>query len=236
METSCEWFLSSSPVEKPAVSNLFLFPLLLPGQGAITLHCLQRTPDQTITLSGSRPVQTAPMGSDSTDKRALGPPRHREERDLGPPESKDSTVFLNFLPSVPCYQMSWENSHTAAQLVPPAVVWNWQGARNSRRKSNMLFSLPSPVCLTLWLWTSSGLTVMIPLRDAPHLHLSPLSVPSSSRMPARQKQRLSHREEEMWWAIVKWDELVLVQQLLPSNNTTHHFSPFMFLIFQMLAD
>lgn len=33
------------------IYSCFLF---LPDQGAITLHCLQRTPDQTITLSGSQ--------------------------------------------------------------------------------------------------------------------------------------------------------------------------------------
>lgn len=72
---SCEQFLSSSwHVKKAAASNLLLllFSFFFSGQGAIILCCLQRTPDQTITLSGSQLVQTAPKGFDSTDKWGPG--------------------------------------------------------------------------------------------------------------------------------------------------------------------
>lgn len=138
LETSYKTFLSSSwHTEKAAVSNLFPFPLCLPGQGALTLHCLQRTPDQTITLSGSQPAQTAPKGSDSTDKLAPALPSHCGERerkreiDWGPPESRDSIVFLK-LPSFSSSVLNGPLPHSSLL----ETVWNWQGEPNSRRKYN----------------------------------------------------------------------------------------------------
>lgn len=203
---------------------LYLSPVFLPGQGAITLLCLQRTPDQTITLSGS---QTAPKGSDSTDKWALGSPSHWGERDHTPLEQRQQcirkTSFLQF-------HYIWWAASTAALLPPSSNFVELKVARNSRGKSNgnVLSSLPTPSLLTLWLWTSSGLTVMIPLRNAPQIHLSPPSVPSRSvsgrpQGGSRDLNKGCQREEAAWQAIAKWDEPVLGQQLL-SNNTRYHFS------------
>lgn len=220
---SCEQFLSSSGYVKKAaaVSNLLLLALyFFSGQGAIILCCLQRTPDQTITLFASQLVQTVPKGSDSTDK--WGKERSMASWD----ERRHCILQLPFFSSI------------MGQCCPallPAVVWNCQWARNSRRKSNVLFSLPNPVCLTLWLWTS-GLTVMIPLRDTPHLHLSPHPVPSGSisgrlQVESRDLNHGVQRGEEKWRAIAKWAKLV--QQLFPSNNIRNHFFHlFMFLIFR----
>lgn len=78
------------------------FPLVLLGQDAITLLRLQTTPDQTITLSGSPPVQTAPTGFDSTDKWVPGDHpaiERREIKDLL--RAKTALYFSSFLPSVP---------------------------------------------------------------------------------------------------------------------------------------
>lgn len=103
----------------------------LTRQGAITLHCLQRTPDQTITLSGSQPAQTAPKGSGSTNKKALRPPNTWGERDQEPPEQRQrfilQTAFLQL------HYIGW-------------------AARNHRRKwvGNVLSSPLTRVCLTLW--------------------------------------------------------------------------------------
>lgn len=178
---------------KDAVCDLYLSPVFLPGQGAITLLCLQRTPDQTITLSGS---QTAPKGSDSTDKWALGSPSHWGERDHTPLEQRQQcirkTSFLQF-------HYIWWAASTAALLPPSSNFVELKVARNSRGKSNgnVLSSLPTPSLLTLWLWTSSGLTVMIPLRNAPQIHLSSFSPqPLCIRTPTRRKQRLKQRMSE----------------------------------------
>lgn len=140
---SCEQFLSSSwCLEKAAVSYLLQLSRIFSGQGAIILHCLQRTLDQTITLSGSQLVQTVPMGSDSTDKWALGHPaiERREKRDQWLHGRKDTTVLFNFLSSVPL----WD---TAAQLFYQQSC----GTVNERGTpgGSQTFSFLSPV-LSVW--------------------------------------------------------------------------------------
>lgn len=135
-------FLPSSwHVLKTSVSNLFLSPVFLLGQGAITLHCLQRTPDLTITLWGS---QMAPKGSDSTDKWAPGPPSRWGERDRGQTREQRQQSILK-LPS--CGSILSDGLRVQPRCcLPPSVVLNWQGARNSRRKSDgNVLSSPSPL-------------------------------------------------------------------------------------------
>ncbi|RVE70109.1 hypothetical protein OJAV_G00061260 [Oryzias javanicus] len=63
------------------------------GPDAIILRCLRRTPDQTITPSGSPPPQTEPRGSDSTDKRASGRPGRRGERGQGSSKFNRTAFF-----------------------------------------------------------------------------------------------------------------------------------------------
>lgn len=104
------------------------------GQGAITPHCLQRTPDQPIILSGSQPVQTALMASDSTDKSAIGGHPAMEGRGE---ERRDSTEFLNF----PQFHFSQTGSKICCSH---QQLCGTNGVRNSRKISDVLFLLPSP--------------------------------------------------------------------------------------------
>lgn len=130
----------------PAQRRCLRTSLTLTGQGAITLHCLQRTPDQTITLSGSQPAQMAPKGSDSTDKGALEANWPlRGERSRATREQTRycilQTSFLQFL------YIRWAVSPAAslASSSHSQLVRNYQGARNSSRKSNgnVLSSIPT---------------------------------------------------------------------------------------------
>lgn len=87
----------------------------LTGPVAITLHRLQRTPDQTITLSGSQTAQTAPKVSDSTDKRGPGAAQPlRGEREISR-VTREHWILKNFPPSVPLYI---ERAASAAALLP----------------------------------------------------------------------------------------------------------------------
>lgn len=116
------------------MTNVFLFSLFLAGQGALTLHCLQRRPDQTITLSGSRPAQTAPKGSGSTDKWARGHPamrgrdtkRRSEEHPTACLLAKAAVHFLHFFPSVQWYCTSRHHGHTAPSSSHQLYRWDWE--------------------------------------------------------------------------------------------------------------
>lgn len=165
---------------KPAVFNLFLSPVFLPGQGAITLHCLQRTPDQTITLSGS---QTPPKGFDSTDKWAPGPPSHWGERDHTPFEQRQhrilKTSFLQF--------HYIRQAVSTATLLPPR---NLKGSKEVKWKC-AFFSPHSKSVDTVIMdifWTHCD----DPFKKRFSFSPQPLCL----RTPSRWKQRLEQRRRD----------------------------------------
>lgn len=121
-----------------ASSNWFRLLFLPPGQDAITRLCLQRTPDQTVTVSGS---QRAPRAFDSTDRVGLCP---WEKRDPTPPHTGSSTslklssigVFF-FRPSKTALRHNRAKNlrgrsaktGTRSLLSPPRVCWHCDHGR-----------------------------------------------------------------------------------------------------------
>lgn len=136
--------------------SLILSSVSPPGQGAITRLCLQRTPDQTVTASGSR---RAPRAFDSTDR--LGLCSWREERSNSISHGQQcilkTVLHQCFFFFVVFFDPAKPHCATIEQRA-------WGGGV---REGNALSSLTTPSLLTLWSWTSSALTVMIPLRTAP---------------------------------------------------------------------
>lgn len=130
------------------VLHLFFLSLILssvspPGQGAITRLCLQRTPDQTVTASGSR---RAPRAFDSTDRQGLC---SWEKRDPTPSRTGSSASLKLSSISVFFFLLlffSTQQSRTAPQsskelegevceremrslLLPPRVCWHCDHGR-----------------------------------------------------------------------------------------------------------
>lgn len=165
----------------------------LTGQDAITLLRLQRTPDQTITLSGSPPVQTAPTGFDSTDKWAPGGHpaiERREIKDLL--RAKTALYSLSFLPSVPWYQTGSEhNLHCCSTPLTSSGV-ELTGSEELQ-ESNTLFSPPIQS-----VWHCDYMDIFWTHCDDPFKR-RPSPPPLSSYGPqdaSRQRQRLYQRTAE----------------------------------------
>lgn len=123
---------------KAAGCNFSSSPPFLPGRGVITLLCLQRTPDQTITLSGS---QTAPTASDSTDKWSLGPPSHWGERDHTSLEQRQQCILkASFLQ----FHSVWWDASTAALLAPRSNFYGCWGSEELQGEVKRKCALFSP--------------------------------------------------------------------------------------------
>lgn len=218
--------------ENVSVSNSVVFSSSLPGQGAITAHCLQRTPDQTITRSGSPRAPTARRASDSTDKW--------ESRATRPSRVVEWSGARHFLPSVPCHQMGCD---CGCVVAPPfASCKKPSGSEEIQEEEEWKCAPFSPPLKSVWhcdhghildsLWSPPP-----PLRDTPQLHRSPHSVPQ--RLHQRPPQRQKQKEEKDSKTVQRWGDKPPYQTqslfLLSSSFFPAIISNITFFFFQTVA-